>query len=63
MKIIHNQTINEDLGEFILSQNVRTIAWGLPSQSKEGHQEVGCTEWFYTLKEDVSHMMEKSLLQ
>ena len=30
-KIIHNQSINENLGEFILSLNLRIITWGLSS--------------------------------
>ena len=30
-EIIHNQSINENLGEFILSLNLRIIAWGLSS--------------------------------
>ena len=39
MQIIHNQSINENWGEFIVSQNARTsLAQGLPSPRKEGHQ-------------------------
>ena len=29
----------------------------------EYSKEVGCTEWLYTPKEDVSHRIEMSLLQ
>ena len=41
MKIIHNQSINENLGEFILSQNMRTIALSLSSRRKKEHQRRG----------------------
>ena len=55
--------MNEIWGEFILSQMGRTYSLGLPPQGMKGTKEVGCAEWLYALKEDVSHMIEMSLLQ
>ena len=40
-KIIHNQSINENLGKFILSLNLRIITQGLSSRRKKGHQRSG----------------------
>ena len=32
-------------------------------EGRKGTEEVGCIEWLYTPKQDVSHMIEISLLQ
>ena len=65
MKIIHNQSINENLGEFILSLNLRIITReNLSTKEQSTPKKWGYTGWLlYTLKEYVSHMIEMSLLQ
>ena len=63
-KIIHNQSINENLGEFILSLNLRIITReSLSTKEQSTPKKWGYTGWLYTLKEDVSHMIGMSLLQ
>ena len=64
MKIIHNQSINENLVEFILSLNLRIISReSLSTKEQSTPQKWGYTGWLYTFKEYVSHMIEMSLLQ
>ena len=64
MKIIHNQSINENLREFILSLNFRIITReSLSTKEQSASKKWGYTGWLYTLKEGVSHMIEMSLLQ
>ena len=63
-KIIHNQSIHENLGEFILSLNLRIITGeSLSTKEQSTPKKWGCTEWLYTLKEYLSHMIEMSVLQ
>uniref|UniRef100_A0A9L0TLI1 Coiled-coil domain containing 57 n=1 Tax=Equus caballus TaxID=9796 RepID=A0A9L0TLI1_HORSE len=63
-KIIHNQSINENLGEFILSLNLRVITReSLSTKEQSTPKKWGYTGRLYTLKEGVSHMIEMSLPQ
>ena len=63
-KRIHNQSINENLGQFILSLNLRIITQeSLYTKEQSTPKKWEYTGWLYTLKEDVSHMIEMSLLQ
>ena len=64
MKIIHNQSINENLGEFILSWNLRIITReSLSTKEQSTPKKWGYIGRLYTLKEGVSHMIEMSLPQ
>ena len=35
---------------------MKTLAQGLPSPRKEGHEIVECTEWLYTILEQKVHI-------
>ena len=59
MKIIHNKSINENLGKFILSQNVRTMAQGLSYQRKKGNQRSGDVQSGYIPQKRMFHIWLK----